>query len=52
MNQIQFNLFKGHSIVDLAYKFNVPFEKLHEYLSKFYKKKLMLKKLTHEIWKN
>jgi aminopeptidase-like protein len=52
MNQIQFNINGKNSIVDLCFKFNIPFEKVHNYLRQFVLKKFINPKPTYDIWKN
>jgi aminopeptidase-like protein len=50
MNQIQFNVDGKSSLVDLSFRFNVPFKTLYEYLIQFVNKGFITKKPTHEIW--
>ena len=52
MNQVQFNINGNNSIVDLCYKYNIPFETLHNYLNMFVNKKFINPKPTYDIWKD
>lgn len=50
MNQVQFNIDGNNSLVDLCFKYKIPFQTLHKYLSQFVDKKFIQKKSTYEIW--
>ena len=50
MNQIQYNIDGKNSLVDLAFKYNAPIKRLHNYLIQFLNKGFIKKKRTHEIW--
>ena len=52
MNQVQYNVNGENSIVDLCFKYNIPFETLHSYIKQFVLKNFIIQKPTYDIWKD
>ncbi|MBC7381839.1 MAG: DUF4910 domain-containing protein [Bacteroidia bacterium] len=52
MNQVQFNVDGKNSIIELCYRFNIPFKTLYEFLEKFFAKGFIKKTTTNDLWRN